>query len=171
MSAQSAAKLVGVGDLQSPEAASPLAPPAVLQELVEKFRVNWVLLPETMFIFDGKHQLGFVLELRGRHQGAGRLARDCERCRRVSTALRLIADWVLPCGKECSVCDVRIITPFVTGTSACAKRAAVTLTVRVFRATGDGTDFSCRPECLAWAEARLRELKATQLRTEDLGAL
>jgi hypothetical protein len=158
VSAQSAAKLVGITVLQSAAAPSPLGPPAVLEELAQRFHVNWVVLPEVISSNGEKHRVGFVIELEGRHHSAKCLARDCERCRRVGTVLRLITDWVLPCSEECSDCDVQIITPFVTGAAACAKGLPVTLTVRVLHAAGNGMDLSCKSDCLALAEARLREL-------------
>jgi hypothetical protein len=43
------------------------------------------------------------------------------------------------------------------------------MTVRVVDVAGDGAALSCKPECLALAEARLRELNTGQFRIHELG--
>lgn len=111
--------------------------------------------------------MGFVLELCGTHERPEEHSTwDCVRCRRIYAVLRLVADWVLPCKNKACGCDIQICSPFISNSPTRGNQPGVSLTVKVFHRVGhDRLVFGCEPYCLSGTEARLRELKARQLRT------
>ena len=175
MSAQSAAKLVRIAAPHSIDTCSQLTvrPHKAMLELVQHFHVRWVMLPEAIWNEAEEHQVGFVFELHGSHAQHGEHpSRDCERCRRVYAALRVIADWIFPCEARSSTCEIEIHSPFINGSSARANRAGAKLTVRVVRHAGqDQLVCGCEPHCAQKIEERLKALGASELITQHLRAL
>jgi hypothetical protein len=175
MSAQSAAKLVKIPAARSIDASSNLIVPPhrAIAELVEQFRVRWVMLPDVTSDETEIHQVGFVFELHGTHEQRGEHpTRDCEHCRRVYTALRVIADWIFPYEGRSSTCEIEIHSPFINGSSARANQAGAKLTVRVVRrACRDRLVCGCEPNCSQEIEERLKALGASELITRQVRAL
>jgi hypothetical protein len=174
MSGQSAAKLVRIAAPHSIGVSANLtAPPhRAIAELVEQFRVRWVMLPGVTSDETEIHQVGFVFELHGTHEQRGEHpTRDCERCRRVYAALRVIADWIFPCEGRSSTCEIEIHSPFISGSSARANQAGAKLTVRVVRhAGGDRIVCGCEPHCAQKIEERLKALGSSELIVERVRA-
>ena len=175
MSAKSAAKFVKIEVAPSLDASSSLTVPPhrAIAELVEQFRVRWVMLPGVTSDETEIHQVGFVFELHGSHKQHGEHpSRDCERCLRVYTALRVIAGWIFPCEARSSTCEIEIHSPFINGSSARANRAGAKLTVRVVRHAGsDRLVCGCEPHCAQKIEERLKALGASELITQHVRAL
>jgi len=140
------------------------APPfAAMEELVEHFRVRWVMLPKASSNDAEEHQVGFTFELHGTHDQCGEHpVRDCERCQRGYAALRVIADWIFPCETRSSTCEIEIQAPFISGLSSHANQPSVKLTVRVVRhASPDQLVCGCEPHCSHKIEERLNALGAS----------
>ncbi len=175
MSAQSAAKLERIAAPHSIDASSNLTvrPHRAIAELVEQFRVCWVMLPDVTSDETEIHQIRFVFELHGSHEQHGEHpSRDCERCLRVYTALRVIAGWIFPCEGRSSTCEIEVHSPFVSNSPSRAKRASVTLTVRVVRHAGrDQLVCGCEPHCSREIEERLKALGASELVTQHVRAM
>jgi hypothetical protein len=175
VSAQLAAKLVRIAGPHSIDASSHLTvrPPAAIEELVQHFRVRWVMLPEGVSNEAEKHQVGLMFELHGSHEQHGEHpSRDCERCLRVYTALWVIACWIFPCEGRSSTCEIEVHSPFVSNSPSRAKRASVKLTVRVVRHAGrDQLVCGCEPHCSQKIEERLKALGASELVTQHVPAL
>ena len=172
MSAHSAAKLVRIAAPHSIDPSSYLTvrPPAAINELVEHFRVRWVMLSEVVSNEAGEHQVGYVFELHGSHEEHGEHStRKCERCLRVYAALRVITDWIFPCNGRCSTCEIEIHSPFVSGSTSRANQPSVKLTVRVVRHAGsDRLVCGCQPHCLQEIEERLKAAGASELVTQQV---
>jgi hypothetical protein len=147
-------------------------PPAILVELVERFCVCWESLPEVISVENEKRRVGFVLELHGTHALSGEHStRNCNHCARVYGALRVIADWILPCEKGSSPCTIEIHAPFVSGAPLHGNRADIKLTVRVAHRRGHERPVNdCEIRCLKEVEGRLKELGASKTGTEASGA-
>ncbi len=175
MSAQLAAKLVRIAASRSAEASSILAvrPHAAIVELVQRFRVRWVVLPEVISDETEEHQGGFVFELHGSHEQRGEHpTRDCERCRRVYTALRVIVGWIFPCETRSSTCEIQVHSPFVSSSSPGASQPSVKLIIRVVRhAAQDQLVCGCEPHCAQEIEERLKALGASELIAQQVRAL
>ena len=167
MSGQSAAKLVRIAPRHSTGASanSMVRPHLAIMELVQRYGVRCVILPEVSASEIGVCPVGFELELHGTHEQSGEHpARNCERCRRVYAALRVIAEWIFPCEERPSTCEIEVQSPFVTSSPSSAQRASVKLTFRVVRRAGrDPIVCNCEPHCLEKIEERLKALGATGL--------
>jgi hypothetical protein len=175
MSAQSAAKLAKIAAAHSIDTSSNLTvrPHRAIAELVQHFRVRWVILPDASSNEAEIHQVGFVFELHGTHEQRGEHpTRDCERCRRVYAALRVIADWIFPCEGRSSTCEIEIHSPFIGSSSSRANQPSVKLIVRVVRSTGqDQLVCGCEPHCSQKIEERLEALGASELIAHQVRAL
>ncbi len=175
VSAQSAAKLVRIAAPHSIDASSHLIvrPHAAIEELVQHFRVRWAMLPDGTSNEAEKDQVGFVFELHGSHeQHRDHSTRNCERCLRVYAALRVIADWILPCEARCSTCEIGIHAPFISNSSSRASQPSVKLSIRVVRHTGgDRLVCGCGPHCAQKIEERLKVLGASELTIRQVRGL
>ena len=175
MSGQSATKLGRVAAPCSIDAFSNLTvhPPRAIAELVQHFRVRWVMLPDIGSNETEKDQVGFEFELHGTHEQRGEHAtRDCERCQRVYAALRVIADWILPCDGRCSTCEIEIHSPFISSSFPRANQPSVKLTVRVVRYAGsDRLVCDCEPHCSQKIQECLKALGASELIAQQVRAL
>lgn len=93
-------------------ALTPVPPPAILVELVERFHVCWETVPEFSLLESQRRQIGFALELYGNHDSsAEHPAETCIHCQNVFGSLHVIADWALPRGKRAMMHEAEIHFP------------------------------------------------------------
>jgi hypothetical protein len=126
-----------------------------LGELVEHFQITWAITPLYELVSGESVEIGFVLELKGRHEpGADHVGRSCPHCANLLLAMRLIGDWLFPRGGICESCELRTADNFVRGD---ADGRSESSSVKAFRlASGVGT--RCHLGfCHAWCGATLRE--------------
>lgn len=109
-----------------------MRPPAVIQELVQHFRMCWVTLPEVILVEHGKHRVGFLIELQTTHgHREEESARDCAHCQRARGVLRIVADWIVRHANRPCTCTVEVQAPFVTVATTRENRGFVKLALRV----------------------------------------
>jgi hypothetical protein len=118
MSQQLASVLAADTALQSRDSAGLLRvrPPAVLMELVERFRVCWEMFPEIICIDRETRRVGFALELYGTHEpeDVDHHTQRCFHCQRVFAALHVIADWILPRERKASMYEAEVSSPSIS---------------------------------------------------------
>ena len=142
-----------------------------LKELVQRFRVCWKVWPEYQYVKDEKRQIGYQLELAGTHepwvddQGPG-----CEHCQRIYTALRQIAEWILPRERRPSMYEIGAFDRSIRYWSLHERRPDVILTVTILHREGSERAVDeCEDRCLEEMEADLTTIGACRLRwtTQD----
>jgi hypothetical protein len=68
-----------------------------LKELVERHKICWKVWPEFTMVAEERRQIGYELELAGTHEpGVTHPEPGCEHSQHVFTALRQIAEHILP---------------------------------------------------------------------------
>jgi hypothetical protein len=76
------------------------------REPVERFHVCWGVWPEHTFINHEKRQIGFELDLSGRHEdGEEHPEPGCEKCRKIYQVQVRIAEDVLPPADKDTTCQ------------------------------------------------------------------
>lgn len=138
--------------------------PAVLRELVQRFRVCWESWPEFLMVKREKRQIGFSLELSGTHErGVEHPSPGCQHCRAVYAALQTIAVYILPREQRPSRYEIE---PYQTAISYSVRRRNrpdVTLAIRIVHREGyERPVDDCEERCLEEMKQRLRELGACE---------
>jgi hypothetical protein len=131
-----------------------------LKSLVRRFSVCWDTWPEETYVQHVKRQIGFGIELAGTHEaGVEHPTPGCLHCQRVYTALKQIAEWILPREIRDSHYDLSDFDQSIGYLPAHGNRPDVTLTIRIqhrerFKEPVD----ACEKRCLQEMEQRLMEL-------------
>ena len=143
-----------------------------IKDLVQRFRVCWEAHPEQALVsvVDRKQarvnrelrKIGFSLVLYGTHQpGTEHVSPGCDHCRRVQSALKEIADWILPREKRPSMYEIEIDTQSLIYSRVRADRPDVRVTIQIRHGSGwDQPIDECEERCLKEMEQALRELGA-----------
>jgi hypothetical protein len=81
--------------------------PAGIKALVQRLQVCWDVFPAEILVKGEIRKIGFDLELYGTPEcGSEHVDPGCQHCLRVESALREIADWILPRVKPSCSFDV-----------------------------------------------------------------
>ena len=147
---------------------------ARIRSLVQRFAVCWEAHPEqaVVTVLDPKEhgprvkrelrKIGFSLELCGTPEpGAENVSPGCNHCRRVQSALKEIADWILPREERQCMYEVEIDTQSLSYSRVRADRPDVRVTVQILHEDNwDQPIDECEECCLKDMERALRELGA-----------
>ena len=138
--------------------------PAVLCELVQRYRVCWEVWPDYVVVAGRKRQIGFQLELSGTHErGVEHPTPGCQHCREVFAALQVIAVHILPREERPSVYQIESFEPAIHYSPMRRNRPEVSLTIRItHRNHFDRPVDECAVRCLEEMKQRLRELGASE---------
>lgn len=138
--------------------------PAVLCELVQRYRVCWEVWPDYLMVGRRKQQIGFQLELSGTHEaGVKHPTPGCQHCRRVFAALQVIAVHILPREERPSVYDIESFEPAIHYAPIRGNRSEVSLTIRIgHRSHFERSVDECEVRCLEEMKQRLRDLGASE---------
>ena len=134
--------------------------PAELRELVQRFRVCWEAGSEDTYLEGEKRKIGFLLDLIGTHEPEIKHPDPgCEHCRRIYSALKRIAGWVMPKEERPTVYEIEPYRQAISYTYARHDRPDVTLTIRI----GHRSDFdrpvdACEVRCLNEMKQHLKDL-------------
>jgi len=145
---------------------TPAESPAVLRELVQRYRVCWEVWPEYVFVGREKRQIGFALELSGTHdRGVLHPTPGCQHCRGVFAALQTIAVYIMPKEERPSRYEIETYEPAIHYSAARQHRPDVDLTIRILHRSGFERPMDeCEVRCLEEMKQRLRELGACDRR-------
>ena len=137
---------------------------AELQELVQRFRVCWQAWPEDTYLEGAKRAIGFSLELIGTHEPEIKHPDPgCEHCRRVYSAVKRIADWIMPKEERPTVYEFEPYRQAISYSHARHDRPDVTLTIRiVHRSEFDRPVDDCEVRCLNEMKQHLKDIGACE---------
>jgi hypothetical protein len=140
-----------------------------LKELVNRHKVCWKVWPEYVYVRSEKRQIGYELELAGTHEpGVKHPEPGCEDCQHVFTALRQIAEYILPREKRPSMYEIGQFNQAITYSRLHANRPDVILSVKVLHRHGyERPVDECEDRCLKEMEDRLRDLGACRLQWSE----
>lgn len=136
---------------------------AVIQELVQRFHVCWLTLPDVVLAGRDKHRIGFPLELQTAHEHREKdSARDCAHCQRARAVLRIVAEHIVRCANRSCACAVEIEMPFVSLATMHGNQGVLKLALRLVH----------RSECHQPADCcETRWLQEMGKCLKDLGAI
>jgi hypothetical protein len=149
---------------------------ARIKSLVQRFAVCWEAHPEQAVItlLEPKEQaprvkrelrkIGFSLELYGLPEpGAENVSPGCNHCRRVQSALKEIADWILPREDGRCLYEVQMEPQSLISSRVRADRPDVRVTVQILhRDNWDQPINECEECCLKDMERALQEVGACE---------
>lgn len=147
-----------------------------IKDLVQRFKVCWEVHPEQALVtwMDLKEKgprvnrelrkIGYSLELYGTPEpGAEQLSPGCHDCRAVESALKEIAEWILPREeRQCQcLCEVQVDTQALTYSRMRADRPDIRVTIQILhRNNWEQPIDECEEGCLKDVERALQELGA-----------
>jgi hypothetical protein len=131
-----------------------------LRKAVQDYKVCWEVLPHTAFVDGHTRQIGFDLELTGTHLPGVQAAAGCEQCRRVYSALKAIANHVLPKEQRPSRYEVSGFDNSIRYSPSHDNRPDVTLTITIGHRSGFGGVDDCEVRCLGEMKTALGNLGA-----------
>jgi hypothetical protein len=136
--------------------------PTRIKALVQRFRVCWDVYPAEILVKNTVRKIGFDLELYGAPEcGTEHVDPGCQHCLRVESALREIADWILPRVNPTCRFDVESEGDSLSYTPARANRPDVLVHINIFhRLEWDLPIDECEERCLKNLEQVLAELGA-----------
>ena len=149
--------------------------PQRLKESAERFHVCWEALPEYYYVAVNdplhpeakqqkkeKRQIGFLLQLSGTHAaGVEHPQPGCEHCRRAWSALKDIADWIVPKEIRDSDYDISPYDQSIRYDAMRKFRPEVLLTIWIQHRSGfDREVDACEVRCLNEMTQKLREIGA-----------
>lgn len=147
---------------------STVGPPAVLMELVERFRVCWETFPEIICIDRETRRVGFALELYGTHEpeDLDHHMQRCYHCQRVFAALHVIADWILPREMKALMYEAEVSSPSTSHAPARRILSGPSFTIRIILREGyERPAHDSETQWLKELEERLKELGAVKTET------
>lgn len=135
---------------------------ARLRDLVQQFRVCWSVWPDEWFVDGTKRTIGFAIELCGTHEpGTLHISPGCEHCRPVQTALKEIANSILPREERPSMYDIDINNQALDYSPAHGNRPDISLTIQIrHRGIIERPVDECEVRCLQEMEQSLKDLGA-----------
>jgi hypothetical protein len=143
-----------------------------IKALVHRFRVCWEVYPAEILAKGGIRKIGFDLELFGTPEcGIEHVEPGCLHCLRVESALRQIADWILPRVNPTCKFDVDSEGDSLSYTPVRANRPDVVVHINIFhRHQWDQPIDECEERCLKDIEEVLTEHGACKGRWSDARA-
>ena len=137
----------------------------LLKELVHRFKVCWKVWPEYTYEGDDKRQVGYELELAGTHEaGVTHPEPGCEHCEHVYSALRQIAEYIMPREERPSMYEIGPFDRSIHYWGLHSKRPDIMLTIKILhRHDYERPVDECEDRCLKEMEGRLRDLGACRL--------
>ena len=138
--------------------------PTELRELVQRFRVCWEVGPDDTYRGGEKQKIGFMLDLIGTHEPEIKHPDPgCEHCRRVYSALKRVAGWIIPKEERPTAYEIDPYRQAISYSHARHDRPDVTLTIRIeHRSDFDRPVDDCEVRCLNEMKQRLKELGARE---------
>jgi L-asparaginase II len=117
-----------------------------------------------LFVSGKQTQVGFELELSGTHEtGADHASPGCPACRSIFSALKAVAEHVLPKDERASRYEIEPYEPALRYSSLRGNRPDVTLKVKILHRQGfDKPVDGCELRCLAEIKADLHKLGACE---------
>jgi hypothetical protein len=153
-----------IGDGHNPEDTQNLRASGLarVKDLVRRFRVCWEMYPEQVMVKSEIRKVGFALELYGTHEpGTGHVDPGCDHCRKVQSALREIAGWILPREERPSMYDVSVDTQALSYSRERGNRPDVCVTIRILhRGDFEKPIDECEMRCLKEMQQALAEVGA-----------
>ena len=133
-----------------------------IKDLVQRHKVCWEARPEHVVFSSEARKIGFVLELYGTHEmGTDHVSPGCEHCTNVKSALREIANWILPREERPSIYQVEIEGQSLSYSPERGNRADVRVTISILhRHHWEQPIDDCEVRCLKEMEQSLSELGA-----------
>ena len=134
------------------------------QELVSRYRVCWDVWPEETMVDGKRQQIGFELELSGTHPLEVKNATPgCKYCHEVFSALRQIAEHILPSKSDRpSEYVISTYEPSIRYSRSRGSRPDVSLTIKIVHRRGLGPVDECEQRCLKVMEEGLADLGASK---------
>jgi hypothetical protein len=162
--ADSRAKAIVTGLQQKQSSLAGEGPPTELRELVQRFRVCWEVWPEDSYPEGEKQKIGYTLDLIGTHEPEVKHPDPgCEHCRRVYSALKSIAGWIIPKEERPTVYEIDPYRQAISYSHSRHDRPDVTLTIRIeHRSDFDRPVDDCEVRCFNEMKQRLKELGAQE---------
>jgi hypothetical protein len=132
------------------------------KELVQRHKVCWEAYPEQALLSSEIRKIGFSLELYGTHEpGVDHVSPGCEHCTNVKSALKEIAQWILPREKRESLYQVEIENQTLSYAQERGDRPDVRATVRIVHRHGwEQPIDECEVRCLKEMKQSLCEIGA-----------
>jgi hypothetical protein len=142
-----------------------------IKGLVQRHRVCWEAYPEQALVSSEIRKIGFSLELYGTHEpGVDHVSPGCEHCANVKSALKEIAQWILPREKRESVYQVEVENQTLSYAQERGDRPDVRATVRIVHRHGwEQPIDDCEMRCLKEMEQSLCEIGACKGGWRDEG--
>lgn len=137
-----------------------------LQELVQRHRVCWEVVPEQVPV-QGERPLavGYDLMLYGTHDPGDHPVPGCEKCKEIYRDLRGIARRIIPVEERPSRYEIAVYDSAISYSPVRRNRPDVTVKVQILhRARYDTPIDECEVTCLNEMKAKLKELGAQNLR-------
>ena len=134
------------------------------QELVSRYRVCWDVWPEETMVDGKRQQIGFELELSGTHPPEVKNATPgCQYCHEVFSALRQIAEHILPSKSDRpSEYVISTYDPSIRYSRSRGSRPDISLTIKIVHRRGLGPVDECEQRCLKVMEEGLADLGASK---------
>lgn len=136
-----------------------------LRELINRHQVCWKVWPEFAMIGRDKRQIGYEVELAGTPEpGVTHPEPGSEHCQHVFTALRQIAEYIMPREERPLIYEIGPFGQSIHYWRLHSNRPDVLLSVKIFY--GDGYEHTvdgCGDRCLREIEVRLQDLGAGML--------
>lgn len=153
--------LLGKENVDGPDSGGFLV---ALAELVEHFQITWAISPLHDFVSGESAEVGFVLNLEGRHEPvADHVGRGCPHCTNLLLALRIIGDWLFPPKGVCESCELRIYDNFVRGEDRGLSEPCSVKTFRLASPVGTRCHLgSCHTWCAATLRRRLNGIGSVE---------
>jgi hypothetical protein len=147
--------------------------PTGIKALVQRFRVCWEVYPAEILAKNAIRKIGFDLELYGTPEcGTEHIDPGCQHCLRVESALREIADWILPRVNPTCKFEVDSEGDSLSYTPVRENRPDVVVHISIFhRHEWDQPIDECEELCLKDIEQVLTELGACKRRWSDARAI
>ncbi len=140
-----------------------------LKEFVQRHKVCWKVWPEYTYVRSEKRQIGYEIELAGTHEpGVTHPEPGCEHCQHVFTALRQIAEHILPREERPSMYEIGPFDQAIRYSPEHRNRPDVMLTVKILHRHGYERPLDeCEDLCLKEMEGRLQDLGACRLQWSE----
>ena len=137
-----------------------------LPDLVQRFRVCWEVWSQNTNVEDHCRQTGLVVELSGTHEtGVEHATPGCLHCQKVYSALRKVAEDILPRGDRPSVYELAGFDHAIHYSPSRNDRADIVLAISILH-KGNLEDpvGECQERCLQDMKRRLKEVGACERR-------
>jgi len=135
---------------------------AGVRDLVQRYQVCWETYKEEALVTCGVRAIGFGIDLFGTHEpGIEHVSPGCEHCKRVQSALKQIAEWILPREERPSMYEVSVEDQSLIYSPQRRNRPDVLVRIRILHRSGFEQPIDdCEVRCLKEMEQTLLALGA-----------